>query len=146
MLSASFIAMCITMYINTYQFDPVYFSLIRFYMTCLGISAMSLIMFFAMHKMYRKVRKNTTIILGSVVLFISALALVRIQKSIVGDVLWMKAMIPHHSIDILTSERVEIKDPAVEKLANEAIEAQSRKVQEMNIMIESLENRERVAC
>lgn len=145
MLFTSFIAMYITMYLNTYQFDHVYFSLTRFYMTCLGISAMSLIMFFAMRKMYRNMRKNITIILGSVVLFVSALVLVRIQKPIIGDVLWMKAMIPHHSIAILTSERAEIKDPSVKKLANEIIEAQQKEILEMKMMIERLENREKGA-
>ena len=44
MLLASFIAMYITMYFNTYETDHVYFSLTRFYMACLGISAMAVIM------------------------------------------------------------------------------------------------------
>ena len=56
MLAASFIAMYITMYLNTYEFDHVYFSLTRFYMTCLGISAMAVIMFVAMRKMYQNRR------------------------------------------------------------------------------------------
>ena len=46
MLGASFVAMYITMYLNTYAIDHVYFSLTRFYMSCLGISTMALIMFF----------------------------------------------------------------------------------------------------
>ena len=41
MLSASFIAMYITMYLNTYSLDRVYFSLTLFYMGCLGISVMT---------------------------------------------------------------------------------------------------------
>jgi len=43
MLGSSFIAMYITMYLNTYEFDHVWFSLTRFYMVCLGIAAMALI-------------------------------------------------------------------------------------------------------
>lgn len=38
----------------------------------------------------------------------------------------MKAMIPHHSIAILTSERAEINDPEVRELADEIIEAQKK--------------------
>lgn len=128
------------MYLNSYQLDHVYFSLTRFYMTCLGISAMALIMFFAMRKMYQNKKKNRAIVLGSILLFVSALGLVRTQKPIIGDVLWMKAMIPHHSIAILTSERADIKDPEVKKLANDIIEAQRKEIAEMKLMIKRLQS------
>ena len=134
--------MYITMYLNTYSIDHVYFSLTRFYMTCLGIAAMALIMFFTMRKMYQNKKKNIAIILGSIILFVSALGLVRAQSPIIGDVLWMKAMIPHHSIAILTSERAAIKDPEVKKLANEIIEAQKREIEEMKSMIKRLQNKD----
>nr|WP_205635707.1 DUF305 domain-containing protein [Algoriphagus ratkowskyi] len=137
MLIWSFVAMYITMYLNTYQFDHVYFSLTRFYMSCLGISAMAVIMFLFMKKMYKNKQKNIAILFGSFVLFASALFLVRSQEPI-GDVLWMKAMIPHHSIAILTSERADIKDPEVKKLANDIIEAQRREIGEMKAMIKRL--------
>ncbi len=140
MLAASFIAMYITMYLNTYEIDHVYFSLTRFYMVCLGISAMALIMFFFMRKMYQNKKKNIAILLGSLILFVGALGLVRAQSPIVGDVLWMKAMIPHHSIAILTSERADIKDPEVRKLADDIIEAQRKEITEMKAMINRLEN------
>ena len=142
LLAGSFITMYITMYLNTYSIDHVYFSLTRFYMTCLGIAAMALIMFFTMRKMYQNKKKNIAIILGSIILFVSALGLVRAQSPIIGDVLWMKAMIPHHSIAILTSERAAIKDPEVKKLANEIIEAQKREIEEMKSMIKRLQNKD----
>ncbi|WP_417197051.1 DUF305 domain-containing protein [Bizionia sp.] len=140
MLVCSFIAMYITMYLNTYEFDHVWFSLTRFYMVCLGIAAMALIMFFFMKTMYKDKKKNLGIIIGSIVLFLGALGLVRDQKSTVGDVLWMKGMIPHHSIAILTSERADIKDPEVKKLAEDIIEAQRKEIEEMKAMIKRLEN------
>ncbi|WP_375241300.1 DUF305 domain-containing protein [Polaribacter sp.] len=140
MLGCSFIAMYITMYLNTYVFDHVYFSLTRFYMVCLGISTMALIMWFFMRNMYKNKKKNTVILIGSVVLFLGALGLVREQKSTVDDVLWMKAMIPHHSIAILTSERADIQDPEVKKLADDIIKAQRKEIEEMKAMIKRLEN------
>ena len=140
MLGGSFIAMYITMYLNTYAIDHVYFSLTRFYMTCLGISAMAVIMLLFMLKMYKNKKKNFAILMGSLVLFIGALVLVRAQKPIIGDVLWMKAMIPHHSIAILTSERADIKDPEVKQLAEDIIKAQRKEIEEMKAMIERLEN------
>lgn len=140
MLAASFVAMYITMYLNTYELDHVYFSLTRFYMTCLGISAMAVIMFIAMRKMYQDKKKNIAIILCSIVLFGGALTLVRMQAPIIGDVLWMKAMIPHHSIAILTSKRADIKDPEVKKLADDIIKAQEKEILEMKAMIKRWEN------
>lgn len=141
MLGGSFIAMYITMYLNTYAIDHVYFSLTRFYMTCLGIAAMAVIMLSLMLKMYRNKKKNIAIYVGSVVLFISALGLVRAQAPIIGDVLYMKAMIPHHSIAILNSKRADIKDPEVRKLADDIIEAQEREIAEMKKYIKRLENK-----
>ncbi|TXD70985.1 DUF305 domain-containing protein [Aequorivita lipolytica] len=139
MLAASFVAMYITMYLNTYAWDHVYFSLTRFYMSCLGISAMAIIMYVAMRGMYKNKKKNIAIVLGSIALFVSALGLVRAQAPIVGDVLWMKAMIPHHSIAILTSERAAISDPEVKQLAEDIIEAQRKEIGEMKAMIKRLE-------
>ena len=140
MLGCSFITMYITMYLNTYSIDHVYFSLTRFYMTCLGISTMAVVMWFFMRKMYQDKKKNIAILIGSLVLFVSALSLVRMQKPIIGDILWMKAMIPHHSIAILTSERADIKDPEVKQLAENIIKAQKKEIEEMKAMIKRLEN------
>jgi len=140
MLIASFIAMYITMYLNTYEIDHVYFSLTRFYMSCLGISTMAIIMFVAMRSVYQNKKKNIAIVLSSFVLFGTALGLVRAQAPVVGDVLWMKAMIPHHSIAILTSERADIQDPEVKQLADEIIKAQKKEIEEMKAMINRLQN------
>ncbi|WP_330441479.1 DUF305 domain-containing protein [Flavobacterium sp. C4GT6] len=139
MLAASFVAMYITMYLNTYQIDHVYFSLTRFYMSCLGIACMAVIMWLFMRKMYQNKKKNIIILVGSLLLFVSALGLVRAQSPIIGDILWMKAMIPHHSIAILTSERADIKDPKVRKLADDIIAAQRKEIGEMKEMIKRLE-------
>lgn len=141
MLGLSFVAMYITMYLNTYEIDHVYFSLTRFYMTCLGIAAMAVIMLSLMLKMYKNKKKNIAIYIGSLILFIGALGLVRAQRPIIGDVLYMKAMIPHHSIAILTSKRADIDDPEVKELADGIIKAQVKEIAEMKKLIEKLEKK-----
>ncbi len=141
MLTLSFIAMYITMYMNTYAWDHVWFSLTRFYMAILGICAMAVIMLTVMLGMYKNKKKNIAIYAGSLLIFLSALGLVRAQIP-VGDVLWMKAMIPHHSIAILTSKRADIQDPEAQQLAKEIIEAQEREIAEMKKIIYRLENQE----
>ena len=47
-------------------------------------------------------------------------------------------MIPHHSIAILTSERAQIKDIRVRKLADEIIKAQRREIMEMQWLINDI--------
>lgn len=140
MLGLSFIAMYCTMYLNTYAIDHVYFSMTRFYMVCLGISVMGVIMLLVMKGMYTNPKKNVGILVGCGLLFSVALLLVRLQSPIIGDVLYMKGMIPHHSIAILTSERADIKDPEVRKLADDIITAQKKEIEQMKNMIIRLEN------
>jgi len=140
MLGLSFIAMYCTMYLNTYAIDHVYFSMTRLYMACLGISVMGVIMFLIMKGMYTNRKKNVGILVGCGLLFSVALSLVRMQSPIIGDVLYMKGMIPHHSIAILTSERADIKDPEVRKLADDIIKAQEKEIEQMKNMIIRLEN------
>lgn len=138
MLFCSFTAMYVTMYFNTYEIDHVYFSLTRFYMACMGISAMAVIMLLFMMNMYNDKKKNIAILLGSLLLFVSALTLIRTQTPI-DDILYMKAMIPHHSIAVLTSKMADIKDPEVKKLSEEIIKAQEREIQEMRSHIQRLQ-------
>ena len=73
-----------------------------------------------------------------VAVFALSLWLVRSQET-VDDVSYMKAMIPHHSIAIMTSERAHIRDPEVRKLADGIIDAQVREIAEMKAMIARLE-------
>ncbi len=74
----------------------------------------------------------------SVVLFAFGLWGVRSQQT-VDQVDWMQAMIPHHSIAILTSSRADIEDPRVRQLADDIIEAQKREIGEMQALIDELE-------
>lgn len=130
--------MYITMYFNTYKLNHVYFSWTRMYMTLIGVSGMAIVMFLMMRNMYTDKLKNGFIILGSLLLMTISTFLVRRQIPI-QDVRWMKAMIPHHSIAILTSSRADIKDPEVKQLADAIIEAQRREIVEMKAMIKRLE-------
>ena len=102
-------------------------------------AAMAVIMLAFMLGMYRNRNANVAIFAGSAVVVAVALFLARSQRT-VGDVAWMKAMIPHHSIAILTSERANISDPRVRELADEVIATQRREISEMEVLIAELEN------
>jgi uncharacterized protein (DUF305 family) len=142
MILTSAITMYITMYFNTYEMSHVYFSWTRMYMTLIGAGAMAIVMFLYMRSMYTNQSKNRSIILVSILIMGLSTYLVRSQKPI-DDLKWMRAMIPHHSIAILTSKRAVIEDPEVKQLAEEIIKAQEKEIREMKAMIKRLEAAER---
>ena len=138
MIATSTIVMFALMYLNTYGWDHVFFSETRTYMALVMGASMAVIMLGYMLGMYRNLTVNFAIFIGSAIVFALALWLVRSQAT-VGQVSYMRAMIPHHSIAILTSERAQITDPRVRKLADEIINAQQREIAEMRYLIADLD-------
>jgi uncharacterized protein (DUF305 family) len=126
------------MYSTAYQLDHVWWSQTRFWMALFMGAAMAIIMLAFMLRMYSDRRVNIAIFAGSAVIFAAAFALARTQAT-VGDVSWMKGMIPHHSIAILTSERANLSDPRVRELADSIIAAQRREIAEMEALIAELD-------
>ena len=138
MTATSTLVMFGLMYLNTYAFDHVYFSETRAYMALYMGGTMAVIMLAFMLGMYARRGLNIAIFAGAALVFAVALFLVRSQTT-VDDVSYMRAMIPHHSIAILTSERAGISDPRVRKLADGIIEAKRREIAEMQALITDLE-------
>ena len=138
MIATSTVVMFGLMYLNTYAFEHVMWSETRAWMALLMGAVMAVIMLSFMLNMYQNTPLNIGIYVGSVAVFTLTLWLVRSQVS-VNQVDYMKAMIPHHSIAIMTSERARIEDPRVRELADEIIEAQRREIAEMKALIEDLE-------
>jgi len=138
MIATSTVVMFGLMYFNTYAFEHVFYSQTRTWMAIVMGAVMALIMIGFMWSMYRNRAANLAIVAASVIAFCGALWLVRSQET-VGDASYMKAMIPHHSIAIMTSERAHIRDPRVRLLADRIIEAQVREIGEMKGLIADLE-------
>lgn len=134
MIATAMVVMFGLMYLNTYAWEHVFWSETRFYMTFTMGAAMAVVMLAFMLSMYKDSRINLGIVAGAAIVFILALWLVRSQST-VGDQSYMKAMIPHHSIAIMTSERAGIEDVRVRELANEIIKAQRREIKEMEWLI-----------
>jgi uncharacterized protein (DUF305 family) len=138
MIAVSALVMFGLMYLNTYAFDHVFYSQTRMWMAVVMGAAMAIVMLGFMQAMYKNTRINAAIIVCSVLAFGISLWLVRSQQT-VDDVSYMKAMIPHHSIAIMTSERAHIHDPRVRKLADGIIDAQVREIGEMKKLIADLD-------
>lgn len=141
MLLTSGIVMFGLMYLHTYEASHVFFSQTRLWMTLIMVAGMALVMLAFMQGMYRNKRANVAVVVLALIGFAGSLWLVRSQRT-VDDVSYMKAMIPHHSIAILTSKRAQIQDPRVRQLADQIIAAQEREITEMKALIEDLESRE----
>ncbi len=141
MIATSAILMYGVMYLNTYELDHVYFSEMRLYMTILSTAVMAIVMLGFMRHMLKDKKINLAIIGVSILVFAGSFFLMRNQTTI-DDIDYMEAMIPHHSIAILTSGRANIEDPRVRKLADEIIEAQEREIKEMKELIEELKDKE----
>lgn len=138
MTATSTAVMFVLTYLNTYQLNHIFFSETRLYMALIMGATMAIIMLAFMSDMYKNAKLNLGIYAGSVALFALALWLVRSQAT-VDEVSWMKAMIPHHSIAILTSERADITDPQVRALVDGIIETQRQEIDEMKALINELE-------
>lgn len=126
------------MYLNNYSFDHIWFSQTRAWMALVMGATMTVVMLAFMLNMYSSKALNSAIAVSGFIFFAGALWLVRSQET-VDDVSYMKAMIPHHSIAILTSRRAHISDPRVRELADGIIEAQLREIDEMEQLIADLE-------
>lgn len=138
MIMASTVLMFILMYLNTYSVDHLYFSETRSFMAIVMGAAMALVMLGGMWGMYPKKKLNLAIMGVSLAAFCVALWLLRSQRT-VDDAAYMKGMIPHHSIAILTSDRAKIRDPRVRALADRIIETQRREIEEMKMLVREME-------
>ena len=141
MIATSTVVMFGLMYLNTYAIDHGTFSETRVYMALLMGAVMAIVMLAFMLSMYRNRAVNIGIFVGAAAVFATSLWLVRSQTT-VDDVSYMRAMIPHHSIAIMTSRRANIDDPKGRDLADGIIEAQVREIDEMKTLIADLEAKE----
>ncbi|WP_335949444.1 DUF305 domain-containing protein [Salipiger bermudensis] len=134
MIGTSTLVMFGLMYLNTYLVSHVFWSETRAYMAVVMGAAMAFVMMGFMMGMYRNRAANIAIFIGSIVVFAGALWLVRSQVT-VQDRAYMRAMIPHHSIAIMTSTRADISDPRVRRLAGDIVYAQDKEIAQMRYLI-----------
>lgn len=138
MIATSTVVMLGLMYLNSYSIiEHAFWSETRFYMAFVMGAAMAVVMLSFMLGMYKNKGKNILIYAGSAIVFTGALFLVRSQVT-VGDTSYMSAMIPHHSIAIMTSERAGIEDVRVRELADNIIKAQRKEIKEMEWLIDDI--------
>ncbi|QKG72606.1 DUF305 domain-containing protein [Erythrobacter mangrovi] len=138
MIATSVVAMFVLTYFNSWRIDHNFFSQTRMWMALMMGMAMIIIMLGFMWGMYRSTMAKALVMGAALIGGATFLYLVRSQDT-VDDTAWMKAMIPHHSIAVLTSARANLSDPRVRKLADGIIAAQVKEIEEMKLLIADIE-------
>ena len=137
MIATSMFVMYWAMFTSSYEWSHVRFSQSRIYMTLVMGGTMGLVMLGWMLSMYRNAKANAAIVVASLLLLALGIGLDRSQAG-VGDVRFMQAMIPHHSLAITRAERFAVDDVRVCELAVEISEAQRREILEMDWLIDDI--------
>lgn len=138
MIATSTIVMFPLMYQLVYSADHATYSLTRLVSSVVMGCVMAVIMLAFMWKMYAGPRTKLAILAAAIVLGVATLAINR-QQTLIGDIDFMKSMIPHHSIAINNARKADIRDPRVRKLADEIIRGQVKEIAEMKLLVDDIE-------
>lgn len=134
----SFIAMYALMYAMVDQFANVFPNVNQFYMAGLMTAPMVLFEILLMRSMY----PNRTINLAIMVISVVALGMfwfaIR-QQAAVGDVQFLKSMIPHHAGALLMCEKATLQDAGIKQLCQTIIRGQNSEIAQMKSKLRELE-------
>jgi hypothetical protein len=138
MIGTSTFIMFFFMYQLVFTFDHALFSVNRLIASLVMGCVMTVVMLSFMWSMYKG--KGTKIAVLVVAALLSVLLLfVNRSQAVIGDVNFMRSMIPHHSIAINNARKSTITDPRVRELADQIIRAQVLEINAMERLIEDIE-------
>ncbi len=138
MIATSSTLMFLLMYQLVYEPGHLEFSMNRFISSLLMGCVMTVVMLGFMWSMYEGGRTKIAVValavlLGALLLYVNR------SQALVGDVNFMRAMIPHHSIAINNARKAGLSDPRVRRLADQIIESQVREIREMKLLLEDID-------
>jgi len=134
MTALSFIAMYILMYAMVDRFANVYANINQFYMAGLMTAPMVIIELIVMHTMYADTKMNLIFGVAALVALVLCFAAIRVQTA-VGDVQFVRSMIPHHSGAILMCNKATLVDGELKKLCATIVKGQQQEIDEMNAIL-----------
>jgi len=133
----SFIAMFALMYSMVDRFANVYPNLNQFYMAGTMAAPMVIIELLVMRAMYKDTRLNMIIMGVALVALVLFFLGIRAQTG-VGDVQFVKSMVPHHSGAILMCDRAKIADAELKKLCDGIVKGQQQEIDQMKQILARL--------
>jgi uncharacterized protein (DUF305 family) len=130
-----FVIMYFVMYTMIATLDHLYLNINNVYMTLMMVSPMVVLMLWSMRSMFPSSSVNTAIVIGAAAVFIGSFAAMRTQAA-VGDVQFLKSMIPHHSGAVLMCKQSAIKNPEIIDLCKNIIKSQTDEIAQMQKILE----------
>lgn len=100
------------------------------YMALMMVAPMAILMLVMMRSMYPNRMLNIAIGIGFSVIFILAFLFTR-QQIAIGDVQFLRSMIPHHSGAILMCREAKVADPEIKSLCQQIIRSQRDEIEQM---------------
>ena len=137
MIATATVIMFFLMYQLIYTLDHATFSANRLIASLLMGCVMTVVMLGFMWSMYRGTGIKIAVLSVAAVLAAGLLWTNRSQ-AVIGDVSFMKSMIPHHSIAVNNARKASISDPRVRELADGIIASQVREIAVMKLLIEDI--------
>ncbi|MDJ1493504.1 DUF305 domain-containing protein [Cytophagaceae bacterium DM2B3-1] len=99
---------------------------------------MAILVLLMVPKTYTSMKMNNIIMGTSGVVFLVSLIFLQ-NHTFMKDTQYLKAMIPHHSVAIMTSKTVTIKDPRVIKLSQQILHSQEDQLDQMKKLLKEME-------
>lgn len=143
MVATSVAAMFFLMYQLVFSLDHATFSLNRLVSSLVMGSVMTLIMLGFMWPMLKGTTAKAATLVAAIAIG-AAILLVNRSQTLIGDEQFMRSMIPHHSIAINNARKSDIRDPRVQRLANQIIESQVEEILEMKRLLRDIEKNGRL--
>ena len=128
------IIMYLVMFVMIDSLSSFYNNLNMFYMTLMMVAPMVVLMILAMRHMFPSKAANNALLVGAIVVFLGAFALIRTQ-TMIGDTAFLRSMIPHHSGAILMCREASIHDPEIKTLCGEIIRSQAQEIDQMKAIL-----------
>jgi FlaA1/EpsC-like NDP-sugar epimerase len=137
MIVISTFIMFFLMYQLIYSLDHALFSVNRLIASLAMGCVMTIVMLSFMWSMYKGTGIKITILVVAALVGVTLLSVNR-RQVLIGDINFMKSMIPHHSIAVNNARKASISDPRVRELADVIIESQLREIAVMKLLIEDI--------
>lgn len=136
-LTISTIVMYFVMFTMIDGLGSFYHNINMLYMALMMVAPMAILMLLMMGSMYHNKKLNLALYAGFATLFAIAFLLMRTQTP-VGDVQFVRSMIPHHSGAILMCQQSQLKDQELIRLCGEIVQAQRQEIDQMKAILARL--------
>jgi hypothetical protein len=133
-LLISVVVMYLVMFAMIDGLPEFYHNLNMFYMALMMVAPMAVLMLLMMKSMYPNRTANILVGISFSAVFLLAFLFIR-QQTAIGDIQFLRSMIPHHSGEILMCRQAEISDPEIASLCQEIIRSQRAEIDQMKVIL-----------